>query len=83
MSKNAEKHTLSLIVICAENLVAGQTSVIKVSVANTGRTPQSYQVTATTAPSGILPGSDYRIYVGANGNREISLQLTAPNISIA
>ena len=80
MQKN---NTLSLIVICAENLVAGQTSVIKVSVANTGRTPQSYQVTATTAPSGILPGSDYRIYIGANGNREISLQLTAPNISIA
>ena len=72
-----------LFVICAENLVAEQTSVIKVSVANKGSTPQSYQVTATTVPSGILSQSLHPVSVGSNGNQEISLQLTAPNISIA
>ena len=71
-----------LFVICAENLVAGQTSVIKVSIANKGCTSQSYDVTATTAPSGMLSQSFHPVSVGSNGNQEISLQLRAPNISI-
>nr|XP_022340887.1 von Willebrand factor A domain-containing protein 7-like [Crassostrea virginica] len=66
-----------------ENLVAGQTSLIKVSVANKGSTSQSYEVTATTVPSGILSQSLHPISVGSNGNQEINLHLTAPNISIA
>lgn len=72
-----------LFVICTENLVAGQTSLIKVSVANKGSTSQSYEVTATTVPSGILSQSLHPISVGSNGNQEINLHLTAPNISIA
>lgn len=66
-----------------ENLVLGETSVIDVAVKNTESTSQTYQLTATSVPSGFLTQRSYPLTVGPNSSKEISLTLTATNVSVA
>lgn len=66
-----------------ENLVLGENSVIDVAVKNTGSTSQTYQLTATSVPSGFPTQRSYSVTVGPRSNKEISLTLTPTNISVA
>ncbi|XP_061188708.1 uncharacterized protein LOC133196872 [Saccostrea echinata] len=66
-----------------ETLVLGKTSAIKVNVTNTGSTSQTYQVTATSVPTGFVIGSSQIVSVGAHKSQEKEITLTAPNLTIA
>lgn len=66
-----------------ENLVLGENSVIDVAVKNTGSTSQTYQLTATSVPSGFPTQRSYSVTVGPRSNKEISLTLTPTNVSVA
>lgn len=66
-----------------ENLVLGENSAIDVAVKNTGSSSQTYQLTATSVPSGFLTQRSYPLTVGPNSSKEISLTLTPTNVSVA
>lgn len=66
-----------------ENLVLGENTVIDVAVKNTGSTSQTYQLTATSIPSGFPTQRSYSLTVGPRSSKEISLTLTPTNVSVA
>jgi hypothetical protein len=65
-----------------EKLVVGESKIIKVNVTNTGSTTQSYHVTATSAPTGIITSPNYTQPVGGHTSKEINIELVAATPSI-
>jgi hypothetical protein len=75
-------YPLFLFLQITEKLVVGESKIIKVNVTNTGSTTQSYHVTATSAPTGIITTHNYTQPVGGHTSKEMNIVLVASTPSI-